>query len=119
MNPVTIYIVVVLFFIYRLITRKKGLKSADAKEIMSNGAKIIDVRSPLEYKSGHYKGAINIPHTDITTGIRKAKIKKEHPIILYCASGSRASIALRELKAKGYTNIHNAGSQRRLRTMLT
>ena len=33
----------------------------DLKELMNNGAQIIDVRTPSEFAGGHLKGAINLP----------------------------------------------------------
>ena len=98
---------------------KGTLKAADAKKIIDQGGKIIDVRTPGEYKSGHYKGAINIQHDKITNGIKKAKIKKETPVILYCASGMRSSSAVSVLKAEGFSSVHNAGTQFKLNKLLS
>lgn len=118
MDPIYIFIVVAAYAIFKFIKTKTGLKSDDAKKIIADGGKIIDVRSPAEFKGGHYKGAVNIQHSNITSGIKKTKIKKDTPVILYCASGSRSSAALRVLKANGFTNVHNAGTQHRLKSLL-
>lgn len=33
----------------------------DYKELVKNGAQIVDVRTHSEYASGHVKGSLNIP----------------------------------------------------------
>jgi len=119
MDPIIIVVIVGTFFIFKLLTGRTSLKSADAKKIVSEGGKIVDVRSPGEYKSGHFKGAINIQHDKIINGAKKAKLNKDSPIILYCASGARSSVAKRMLQSEGYTNIHNAGTQGKLKNLLS
>lgn len=119
MNPTTIAIIVGIFIVMKFVLNRSTLKSADAKKMIENGGKIIDVRSASEFKGGHYKKAINIQHTNISAGIKKEKISKETPIILYCASGARASAALSVLKADGYTNVQNAGNQSKLEKLLS
>ena len=40
---------------------KRLFKTTNYKELLEQGAIIIDVRSEAEYKRGHIKGAQNIP----------------------------------------------------------
>ena len=79
----------------------------DLKELMKNGAQIIDVRTPSEFAAGHLKGAINLPLQ--TLGNNLSKIKKDKPVITCCASGMRSSAAKRMLKSNGF-DAHNGGS---------
>lgn len=69
----------------------------------------IDVRSAEEYQSGHHPAAINIPHTEIVTGIAAQGAAKDQPIRLYCRSGGRAGIAKQALESAGFTNVTNEG----------
>jgi len=71
---------------------------------------IIDVRTRGEFKSGHVKGAINIPYNEFFKGIRKNKIYPDHRITIYCASGGRSAAALNILKSQGYKYVTNGGS---------
>ena len=84
-----------------------------AKVILSEGlskdATLIDVRSAEEFKSGHLKNAINIPHKEISKEITKHVKKKDAKIVLYCKRGVRAEWALKDLKKLGYTKVTNAG----------
>ena len=75
-----------------------GLKSkVDLKEIYENGAVVIDVRTPMEYKQGHYKGSINIPLDKIGGKVKDIK-KKNKAVIAVCRSGARSGQATSILK---------------------
>jgi rhodanese-related sulfurtransferase len=77
------------------------------KELLKNGAQIIDVRTPAEYSGGHIKGSVNIPLQNLENSL--SKIKKDKPAIICCASGMRSGSAINILKSKGYTQIYNGG----------
>lgn len=77
------------------------------KELLLQGAKIIDVRSEGEYKTGHIKGSTNIPLQQLERNL--SKLKKNEVLITCCASGMRSSEALRILKSKGYDHVYNGG----------
>jgi rhodanese-related sulfurtransferase len=86
----------------------------DMKELIQNGAQILDVRTPGEYAQGHVKGSINIPLNQLPQGLKKLK-NKEQPIITCCASGMRSASAKTFLKSQGYSQVHNGGSWHSLR----
>ena len=79
----------------------------DFKELMQNGAQIIDVRTKAEYQQGHVKGSINIPLNNLSN--HYSKLKKDKPIITCCASGMRSASAKSILKSNGFTEVHNGG----------
>lgn len=69
---------------------------------------IIDVREPFEFSTGHVKGALNIPPTDLMNGAEALKdIPKDSEIVLYCRTGSRSNVAMHILSQLGYTNLTN------------
>jgi NADPH-dependent 2,4-dienoyl-CoA reductase/sulfur reductase-like enzyme/rhodanese-related sulfurtransferase len=69
---------------------------------------IVDVRTPREYLSGAYPGAINIPVDELNRHINKLG-NPSREIILYCASGARSAYAQQILLNKGFTNVKNGG----------
>ena len=79
----------------------------DFKELMKNGAQIIDVRTKAEYQQGHVKGSINIPLNNLSN--HYSKLKKDKPIITCCASGMRSAQGKNILKSNGFTEVHNGG----------
>jgi len=70
--------------------------------------KIIDVRTPDEYKAGHAKNSVNIPLQQLTARLNEIRSFKE-PIILCCASGNRSGQATALLKSHGI-DCKNGGS---------
>jgi len=78
------------------------------KEKIAAGARVIDVRSPAEFKDGAYKGAINIPLSVLPVRLQELE-PRDKPIVLYCASGARSGQGARLLKHAGFTDVINAG----------
>jgi phage shock protein E len=78
------------------------------KEKIAAGARIVDVRTPAEFKDGAYKGAINIPISSLLARMKELE-PKDAPIVLYCASGARSGQGARLLKQAGFTDVINAG----------
>ena len=70
---------------------------------------IVDVRTPEEFATGHYPGAINIPHDDIVDGIRALAVADSDPIVLYCRTGNRSGQAEQALASEGFSAAVNAG----------
>ncbi len=80
----------------------------DLSKKMSDGAIIVDVRSPEEYASGHVKESKNIPLDKISGKIEAIK-KWNKPVITCCASGMRSGSAASILKQNG-VEAYNGGS---------
>lgn len=99
-----------------LLSKLFGGSSVNYKEMMVNGASLIDVRTPGEYAGGHIKGSVNIPLQQLEKNI--SKIDKSKPVITCCASGMRSGSAKSILKAKGY-EVHNGGGWTSLKSKLS
>jgi rhodanese-related sulfurtransferase len=89
---------------------------ADYKEILRNGAQIIDVRTKEEFQSGHIKGSVNIPLHNLESSF--SKIKKDKPVITCCASGMRSASAKSVLTANGYPEVYNGGGWTSLQNVI-
>ncbi|HEY6502436.1 MAG TPA: rhodanese-like domain-containing protein [Chitinophagaceae bacterium] len=89
------------------------------KEIISNKpATVIDVRNPGELAEGSFPGAVNIPVHEIPSRIDEIK-KMQGPLVLYCRSGNRSSLAVMMLQAGGITTeMYNGGSYYDMLTLL-
>lgn len=66
---------------------------------------IIDVRSPKEYAEGHVPGAINIPHTEMSSRIDEIIGHMHKPVVVYCRSGYRAGKASDVLVSNNFSNV--------------
>ena len=69
---------------------------------------LLDVRSVFEYNAGHFKGAVNIPRTEIHAGHAALPADKNTFILVYCSSGARAKLAVDKLKSIGYGKVRSA-----------
>jgi len=85
-----------------------GNKTNEIKEFVANGAIILDVRTPEEFKEGHINGSKNIALNSLNGKI--AEIKKwNKPIIACCRSGMRSAQATSLLKQNGIECINGGG----------
>ena len=92
-----------------------GGQKVDLKNLVKQGALILDVRTPAEFQGGHIKGSINIPLQTLNQGLKK--LKKDQAIITCCASGMRSSSAKSILKSNGF-EAHNGGGWTSLQAKL-
>jgi len=81
---------------------------SDLKELIANGAIIIDVRTAGEFNTGHIVGSKNIPLDSIGSNLSELK-GLNVPVITCCASGMRSGVAARQLESVGVKAI-NGGS---------
>lgn len=77
------------------------------KQMQIEGAIVIDIRSPQEFKEGHIDGAINIPEYEIYRTVERIVTNKNSTIIVYCDTGIRSTNALKRLQRMGYHNVYN------------
>ncbi len=106
------FLVVLLILIagglWTILRSRPDVSRDDARALVESGARLVDVRSPGEYKAGHLPGAINVPVESLQRKL-DALGAKDGPIVVYCASGSRSAHAKRVLAAQGFTNVRNLG----------
>jgi rhodanese-related sulfurtransferase len=84
-----------------------------ARELIAQGAVVLDVRTPDEFGAGHLPTATNLPidsFGDHLADVDKlATGDKAKPIVVYCGHGRRAAKAKEQLDAAGYRNVVNGG----------
>lgn len=79
---------------------------ATAKALVAGGARVVDVRTPQEFASGHVPGAINIPYEEI--GKRASEIgPASTPVVIYCRTGRRSGIAVESLQKAGFSRLYD------------
>ncbi|MEQ7799559.1 rhodanese-like domain-containing protein [Pedobacter sp. ASV1-7] len=67
---------------------------------------ILDVRMPREYSVGHIKGAINYNVYEKDFKEKVSTLDKKRPVFVYCKAGGRSTMAVKQLKELGFTDIH-------------
>ncbi len=82
------------------------LSAADFdKAIAAGPTQLVDVRTPGEYASGHLEGALSIDWTGSAFQEGIAKLEKEKPVLLYCASGRRSAAARSAMEQAGFKDV--------------
>jgi hydroxyacylglutathione hydrolase len=76
-----------------------------AKQIASNGPRVIDVRGRSEWNGGHLPKARHIYLGDLNA--QMASLKKDEPIVVHCQTGTRSSIAASMLRRAGFKDVTN------------
>ena len=74
----------------------------------TNGAVLLDVRTPQEYREGHIPGSKNVPLQTIDK-VDAVVENKDTALYVYCHSGARSRQAVSYLQHMGYTNVNNIG----------
>jgi phage shock protein E len=78
------------------------------KQMIQEGAFMVDVRSIAEYNSGHVTGSVNIPVDTISKNLDK--FKNQNGVLVFCASGMRSGVAKTILQNNNVPNVINAGT---------
>ncbi len=89
------------------------MKRADINESLkqcesTQGAVLLDVRTPQEFAQGRIPGSRNLPLQEIDKAAQVLKDKKS-PVFVYCLSGARSRQAVMALEQMGYANVTNIG----------
>jgi rhodanese-related sulfurtransferase len=66
---------------------------------------ILDVRTDLEFDSGHLKGAINIPVDVLEERVYELDLEEE--ILVYCRTGNRSSSAVQILIDHDFSKVYH------------
>ncbi len=76
-----------------------------AEYLETDGAILLDVRSPEEYRQGHIPQSVNVP----LDRLNALSYSHDTPLYVYCYSGPRAHQACTWLKQQGYTRVTDIG----------
>jgi rhodanese-related sulfurtransferase len=89
------------------------VEPAQVKGMISQSPRpfLLDVRTPAEYKQGHVSGAELIPLDELSA--KMSRIPKDRDVICICESGSRSSVAARQLSSQGYKVSNMRGGMSR------
>jgi phage shock protein E len=79
-----------------------------AHQMVAGGAKLVDVRTPNEFASGHIDGAVNIPLQELPNRFQEIG-PPATAVVVYCAKGPRSAMAEQFLRAQGFAEVLNLG----------
>ncbi|HVC82309.1 MAG TPA: rhodanese-like domain-containing protein [Chloroflexota bacterium] len=76
-----------------------------AHDLQQQGAQLVDVREPYEFKAGHARGARNIPLGQL--GNRLGEVTTDRTVLLICRGGNRSRVAQDLLRQHNLTDTRN------------
>ena len=68
---------------------------------------ILDVRTEREFAAGHIEGAVLIPVQEFQRRLGELSTHKQDPVLVYCASGNRSTVAAKLLVDAGFVQVAN------------
>ena len=68
---------------------------------------ILDVRTESEFAAGHLEGATLIPVQELEGRIGELSSHEQQPVLVYCASGNRSTVAAKLLVDAGFVQVTN------------
>jgi rhodanese-related sulfurtransferase len=91
----------VLSFLRRLLAGPPSIDVVELESRLAEGSiRILDVREDGEFRGGHLPGAIHVPAGRLPD--RVAKLRRDKPYAVICASGSRSRGVTQLLLDEGF-----------------
>jgi rhodanese-related sulfurtransferase len=78
----------------------KEVNREQAREMVQDGAQLIDVRADHEWDAGRIAGAKHVPLAELAE--RAGEIDRDRPVVVYCRGGNRSTMATAALAEAGY-----------------
>lgn len=103
--PILAVVAVVGWMMLRM---RPDVGGAEARRLVEDGARLVDVRTPGEFSAAHLPHAVNVPLDALERRLGEIG-PKDGPVVVYCASGARSAQAKRVLAKHGFTAVRNLG----------
>lgn len=102
-------VLVVALIVDELVRRVQGkfdVAPNDAIRLINQGAVVVDLRSPEQFKQGHIGEARNVPMEELEQQADKLA-RAGNGVVLYCADGKNGMRALKVMTARGTERVYN------------
>lgn len=113
-----VWIVGVVIVAMILMKRISAASPEMLRKYLAEGALVIDVRSPEEFRRDPVPGAVNVPLNELRDKLPRQVPDKDKVLLLHCQSGMRSLNGMRQLRRLGYKQVFNLGSLARARQIM-
>ena len=79
------------------------------KDLVEQGAIVIDVRTPAEFAAGHVPDALLMDVSASTFASQISQLDPNQAYVVYCRSGNRSAAAISQMLAAGFTELYDMG----------
>lgn len=97
---------------FQLFQRASASAPCNARDLVTRGARLIDVRTHHEYAAGHLPNSVNIPVLELEERMDEVG-RGADPVVVYCRSGARSATAANMLRRAGYRSVCDLGAMSR------
>lgn len=87
-----------------------AVTGTQARDLVRDGAQLVDVRESSEWNAGHAPQAVHIPSSQVAS--RLNRLKKGKDIIVVCRSGNRSRTVTKQLRGQGFAAYTLKGGMR-------
>ena len=94
-------------FLSRLFAGTPSVSASEARQLVDDGAVMVDVRTTSEWNAGHYPLALHMSVDQLAQ--KQRRIPKNKQVVVACRSGSRSRGATKHLIAAGYDAVNLSG----------
>lgn len=92
--------------INRAMAGGKDVSALEAVQMINRrDALVLDVREPAEFAAGHIPNARHVPVATLKDRLQDLEKFKQRPVVVACASGSRAISACSLLRKSGFQEV--------------
>jgi phage shock protein E len=87
----------------------RDLTPDEAEALLKSNTNVVvlDIRRPQEFAAGHLAGATNLNFYAPDFAETLAKLDRNKPYLLHCATGGRSTRCLPELEKLQFTNVYH------------
>ncbi|MBQ3179871.1 MAG: rhodanese-like domain-containing protein [Firmicutes bacterium] len=82
------------------------LSQAEGERRRRQGALLLDVRTPEEFRAGHLPGSMLLPLERLPGQISSIAPDRGRTLLLYCSRGERSRAAAQVLASMGYHQVY-------------
>ena len=86
--------------------RLQMLSQSEGERRRRQGALLLDVRTPEEFRAGHLPGSRLLPLGSIPGQICSIAPDRRQELLLYCSRGERSRAAAQVLASMGYLRVY-------------
>lgn len=84
-----------------------AVRATEARQLLDDGAVMIDVREPFEYHAEHAPEAVLLPLSELPSAVQG--LEADRTIVVVCRSGNRSASATRFLRRQGLDAVNLTG----------
>lgn len=88
-------------------TTANELEPARVRELLEQGAQVVDVRTEDEREAGRVPGSLHIPLERLQESA--GELDRDRPVVFYCRGGDRSAMAADAFAASGWDAATMAG----------